>query len=56
MAISHPVSHWLEPIQDEIRSNPELQALVSRIQEGEAEGPWQFKEGLIFFKERVISV
>jgi hypothetical protein len=53
MAISHPVPHWLEPIQEEIQSNPELQALVIRIQAGEAVGPWKFREGLIFFKERV---
>jgi hypothetical protein len=53
MAISHPVPYWLEPIQEEIQSNPELQALVIRIQAGEAVGPWKFREGLIFFKERV---
>jgi hypothetical protein len=47
MAISHPIPHWLEPIQNE------LQALVERIQEGEAVGPWKYKEGLIFFKERI---
>jgi len=56
MAISLPVPHWLESIQGEKRTNSDLQALVSRIQEGEAEGPWEFKESLIFFKERVVFV
>lgn len=37
MAISHPVPHWLEPIQEEIQSDLELQALVVRIQ-GKAVG------------------
>jgi chorismate mutase len=53
MALSHPIPHWLEPIQDEVLSNPILQALVVRIQVGEAVGLWKFQGGLIFFKERV---
>lgn len=52
MALSHPIPHWLEPIQDD-RSDQELPALVVRIQAGEAVGPWKFQRGLIFFKERV---
>ena len=47
MAISHPILQWLDPIQEEVRNNSDLQALVLRIREGEAVGPWQFKEGLI---------
>jgi hypothetical protein len=53
MTLSHPIPHWLEPIQDEVISNPKLQARVVRIQAGEAVGPWMFQGGLIFFKKRV---
>lgn len=53
MAISHSVPYWLEPIQKEIQLDHELQAPVVRIQEGEAVGPWKYKKGMIFFKERI---
>jgi hypothetical protein len=29
-AMSHPIPHWLEPIQEEVTSNPQLQELVKK--------------------------
>jgi hypothetical protein len=43
MAISHPIPQWLKPIQEEVRSDPELQALVVRRGDGSMEiqrGPY----------------
>jgi hypothetical protein len=53
LALSYPLPHWLEPIRSETQAAPEAQALVNRIQEGEAIGPWKYKDGLIFFKGRI---
>jgi hypothetical protein len=43
MAISHPIPQWLKPIQEEVRSDPKLQALVVRRGDGSMEiqrGPY----------------
>ena len=52
-AISQPVPSWIEPIKEEVQTIPELQRLVMLCQEGEAVGPWQFREGILFFKDRI---
>jgi hypothetical protein len=52
-AISHPIPHWLEPIQEEVATKPQLQELVRKIEEDEAVGPWEYKGGLIYFKNRI---
>jgi hypothetical protein len=43
VAISDPILHWLEPIQEEVASKPQLQELVKKIEEDEAVGPWEYK-------------
>ena len=53
LAFSYPLPHWLKPIQTETQAAPKAQALVNLIQEGEAIGPWKYKDGLIFFKGRI---
>jgi len=52
-AMSHPIPHWLEPIQEEVTSNPQLQELVKKIEANEAVGAWEYKGGLILFKKRI---
>jgi hypothetical protein len=52
-AMSHPIPHWLEPIQEEVTSNPQLQELVKKIEVNEAVGAWEYKGGLILFKNRI---
>lgn len=52
VAISQPVPRWLELIREEVQTQPQLQRLAKLCQEGEAVGPWQFREGILFFKEK----
>jgi hypothetical protein len=52
-AISHPIPHWLEPIQEEVATKPQLQELVKKIEGDEVVGPWEYKGGLIYFKNRI---
>ena len=37
----------------ETQNSEQLQLLLRNIQQGEAVGPWEYKDGLIFFKRRV---
>jgi hypothetical protein len=39
--------------KDEINQEDELQQVVRNIQQGTLAGPWSFKVGLIFYKDRV---
>lgn len=34
-------------------TEPELQSLAKNIQDGEAIGPWSFKSGIFFYKDRI---
>lgn len=52
-AISTPVPRWFDTIKEEVLTNPKLQHLVKLVQEGETVGPWEFKEGVLFFKNRI---
>jgi hypothetical protein len=52
-ALSSPLPQWIEPIKEEVAREPELQQLVKRIQDEEALGPWSYKTGLIFYKDRI---
>ena len=50
VAISTPVLRWLDTIKEEVLTNSKLQHLVKLVQEREVVGPWEFKEGVLFFK------
>ncbi|KAA8542515.1 hypothetical protein F0562_023667 [Nyssa sinensis] len=52
-AITQVIPNWVEAIKEEVKSNSNLQMLVQHIMDGEAVGPWEFKDGVIFFKERI---
>jgi len=52
-ALSAPIPHWIEPIQQEVQQNPDLIALTERIQQQELQGPWHLQNGLIYFKGRI---
>ena len=52
-AISTLVPIWLDTIKEEVLTNLKLQHLVKLFQEGEAVSPWEFKEGVLFFKSRI---
>ena len=51
-AISTPVPCWLDPIKEEVQNHRSLQSLV-KYPMGEAIGPWNFKEGILYFKEKI---
>lgn len=52
-AISAPIPHWLESIQEEVRSNSTLQQLVKLCEQGEIVGPWKYQDGVLYFKNRI---
>jgi hypothetical protein len=52
-AISSPIANWLDVIKGEIENDAEMKELAQRVQDGEAVGPWKYKEGILFFKERI---
>lgn len=44
---------WLEPIREDVQNHPHLIHLVQLYQEGEAVGPWVYKDGILFFMNRI---
>ena len=52
-SISMPLQPLFNLIIMEIQNSEQLQLLLCNIQQGEAVGPWEYKDGLIFFKRRV---
>lgn len=52
-AISTPVPSWLEPIKEEVQGNSILQEMVKKCQQDEVVGPWKFKDGILYFKNRI---
>jgi hypothetical protein len=42
-----------DSIHTEIQNSDQLQLLKENIQHSEAIGPWKYKDGLLFFKQRV---
>jgi len=52
-SISIPLLSLFNLIRLEIQKSDQLQLLLSNIQKEEAVGPWEYKDGLIFFKRRV---
>ncbi|KAL5820767.1 hypothetical protein ACOSQ3_022649 [Xanthoceras sorbifolium] len=53
LAVTHVLPHWIESIQDEVKNDPQQQALSAWIHQGEAIGPWQVVNGIIMFKKRI---
>ena len=53
MAFSLPIPNWLESIRSENLSNPIIQELIQRVEEGEAMGPWKVQDGILYFKNRI---
>jgi len=53
VAFSQPLPRWVVPIQEEIIGDQELLDLISSISRGDTVGPWSYKEGLLFYKNRI---
>ena len=43
----------MEAIKEEVKSSHQLQHLVQLFQNREAIGPWDYKEGILYFKNRI---
>ncbi|CAM8908453.1 unnamed protein product [Rhodiola kirilowii] len=52
-AISMPQLQLFEDIKAHTAASSNLQDLIHRINSNEAAGPWSYKDGLLFFKNRV---
>ncbi|GMY12559.1 hypothetical protein FCV25MIE_07798 [Fagus crenata] len=53
LALSSPIPHWVDAIREEQQSRSQLKQLVQRVQEDEAVGPWEVRDGLLMFKGRI---
>lgn len=52
-AISIPQLTWESEIKEAIRADPKLQDLITKIQEGEALGPWEYTGELLLYKKKL---
>jgi hypothetical protein len=53
VALSSPTPNWVEVIKEEVDNDKDLQELIQRVKDGEALGPWQHREGVLFYKDRI---
>jgi hypothetical protein len=53
VAISGPLPNWLEVIKEEVGKDSSLQELIKKVEEGEALGPWNYKDVILFYKDRI---
>ena len=52
-AVSSLLPQWLESIKVENQSHLELQQIHHLHEQGETIGPWENRNGIIFFKEHI---
>ena len=52
-AFSQLIPHWLDAIQEETITDPNLQVLRTRIFQGGVVGPWKEIDGVILYKDRI---
>ncbi|GMP77596.1 hypothetical protein CsSME_00033822 [Camellia sinensis var. sinensis] len=43
----------MESIKEEVGKHPSLQRLVKLCKQGEVIGPWDYKEGILYFKNKI---
>ena len=48
-AISAPIPHWLDAVREEQGKNTLVQAIVQRVHDDDAVGPWELRDGLLLF-------
>ncbi|KAJ8760770.1 hypothetical protein K2173_018849 [Erythroxylum novogranatense] len=53
LAISCRIPNWIDSIKEDTSSNPDMGKIVQRVLNGEALGPWKYRDGILFFKERI---
>ena len=53
VAISAPILHWLDAVREEQRKSTLVQAIVQWVHDDDAMGPWELRDGLLLFKDRL---
>ncbi|KDP33197.1 hypothetical protein JCGZ_12719 [Jatropha curcas] len=53
LAISCLIPNWIEAIKEETNSLAKLKEKVRQVCDGEALGPWEYRDGILFFKGRI---
>ena len=53
LAFSFLIPHWVDAIRDEQQSQPQVQQLIQKVQDDKAVGPWELRDGLLLFKDRI---
>jgi len=51
--VSGPVPRWLDIVREEVEKDSTLQEVIKKIQEGETLGPWEFRDGLLYYKDHI---
>lgn len=52
-AISIPQLAWIAELKIELSSRQDMQPLIKKIQEGEAIGPWEFRDEVVWYKSKL---
>ncbi|KAJ8752504.1 hypothetical protein K2173_004792 [Erythroxylum novogranatense] len=52
-AISKLVPNWVDTIKEEHANSPFIQHMFQLLQKDDVVGPWENKDGIIFFKQRI---
>lgn len=53
MAISKPQWDFLAAIRESHYNNSEVQRIIQAVRTGEALGPWEYKDGILWFKSKL---
>jgi hypothetical protein len=53
VAVLGPVLNWLEIVKKEVGKDPALQEFIKKVREGEAFGHWEFRDGLLYYKDQI---
>jgi hypothetical protein len=53
VAVSGLVPNWLEVVKEEVGKDSTLQVLIEKVKDGEALSPWNYKDGILFYKDQI---
>ena len=53
VAISAPILHWLDAVREEQGKSTLVQAIVQWVHDDDVMGPWELRDGLLLFKDRL---
>jgi hypothetical protein len=53
VAVPGPIPNWLEIVKEKVGKDSAIQEFIEKVREGEAFGPWDFRDGLLYYKDRI---